>query len=502
MRRFGNYPLTALSVLGTNMDRASTIQEIERYFDDGGFTTDLARRVAFKTESQNAARQADLAAYLEQEMQPGLARMGFACTLLQNPLSSTPLSTTPQSSTAPSSSSVSGGPFLFAERIEDPALTTVFTYGHGDVIRGQEGQWKNGLDPWTLTRDGDRLYGRGSADNKGQHTINLAAVAAVLEARGKLGFNLKVLIETGEETGSPGLRELCAANKRRFCADVLIASDGPRLAPERPTIFLGTRGALNFDLKVDLREGGHHSGNWGGLLRNPGIVLAHAIASITDANGAIRVPEWRPDSLTPSVRAALDGLDVEGGADGPAVDADWGEPGLTPAERVYGWCSFEVLAFVTGSPDKPVNAIPPRASAHCQLRYVVGINPDDILPALRRHLDRHGFPSVQVSAARDGFFAATRLDPEHPWVKWTAASIERTSGIKPAILPNLGGSLPNDVFADVLGLPTVWIPHSYAACSQHAPNEHLLAPVAREALRIMTGVFWDLGETTGGRPQG
>jgi hypothetical protein len=70
----------------------------------------------------------------------------------------------------------------------------------------------------------------------------------------------------------------------------------------------------------------------------------------------------------------------------------------------------------------------------------------------------------------------------------------RTSGIQPAILPNLGGSLPNDVFSDVLGLPTVWIPHSYAACSQHAPNEHMLASVAREALRIMAGIFWDLGE--------
>jgi len=89
---------------------------------------------------------------------------------------------------------------------------------------------------------------------------------------------------------------------------------------------------------------------------------------------------------------------------------------------------------------------------------------------------------------------ATRLDPESPWVKWAAASIERTTGTKPAILPNLGGSLPNEVFADILGLPTVWIPHSYAACSQHAPNEHLLAPVVREGLRIMVGVYWDLGE--------
>ena len=458
------------------MSRIASIRAVERHFDDGSFFTDLARRVAFRTESQNPARQPDLTAYLANEMRPCLEKLGFACTALPNPVEG-------------------GGPLLFAERIENPSFVTVFSYGHGDVIRGQEGQWRAGLDPWTLTREGERLYGRGSADNKGQHSINLAALAAVIERRGRLGFNLKVLYETGEETGSPGLREVCAANRQRFAADVLIASDGPRLTPTRPTIFLGTRGALNFDLVVDLREGGHHSGNWGGLIANPGIVLAHAIASITDAHGSIRVPEWRPASLTPSVRKALAGLEVEGGADGPAIDAGWGEPGLTPAERVYGWCSFEVLAFVTGNPDKPVNAIPPRASAHCQLRYVVGVDAEDILPALRRHLDRHGFSMVKLTQARDSRFAATRLDPEHPWVQWTAASIDKTTGVAPAILPNLGGSLPNDVFSEVLGLPTVWIPHSYAACSQHAPNEHLLAPVAREALAIMAGVFWDLGET-------
>jgi acetylornithine deacetylase/succinyl-diaminopimelate desuccinylase-like protein len=174
---------------------------------------------------------------------------------------------------------------------------------------------------------------------------------------------------------------------------------------------------------------------------------------------------------------------------------DWGEPGLTPAERVFGWCSFEVLAFVTGNPERPVNAIPPRASAHCQLRYVVGIDPADIVPALERHLAREGFASVVVKQAREGFFPATRLDPDHPWVRWAEASIARTAGARPAILPNLGGSLPNDVFSETLGLPTVWVPHSYANCSQHAPDEHLLASVARDALRLMTGLFWDLGES-------
>jgi acetylornithine deacetylase/succinyl-diaminopimelate desuccinylase-like protein len=457
------------------MSREQAIARAERYFDDGGFFSDLARRVAIPTESQNPERREDLERYLLDEMRPSLERLGFRCRVLENP-------------------AAIGGPFLLAERIEDPALVTVFSYGHGDVIRGQEAQWRAGLDPWKLTREGERLYGRGTADNKGQHTINLAALAAVLETRGRLGFNVRMLIETGEEIGSPGLREVCASHREALRAEVLIASDGPRLTPERPTVFLGTRGALNMDLVVDLRAGGHHSGNWGGLLANPGIILAHALATITGPRGEIRVPEWRPDSLTPSVQEALAGLEVDGGEGAPPIDPDWGEPGLTPTERVFGWSSFEVLAFTCGNPDKPVNAIPPRASAHVQLRYVVGVDPADIAAALRRHLDRAGFPMVRVSPSREGFFAATRLDPGHPWVKWTAASLARTSGRNPAILPNLGGSLPNDIFSNLLGLPTVWIPHSYASCSQHAPNEHMLAPIARDALRLMAGVMWDLGE--------
>ena len=197
-------------------------------------------------------------------------------------------------------------------------------------------------------------------------------------------------------------------------------------------------------------------------------------------------------------RRTPDALDcvVDGGPNGPEIDPNWGEPGLSPAERVFGWCSFEILAFKTGNPDQPVNAIPPKAWARCQLRTVVGIDTgaEAVLAALRRHLDRHGFSMVKTVMGRDDFFRATRLDPDHPWVQWAAESVKQTVGARPAILPNLGGSLPNDIFSEVLGLPTVWVPHSYPSCSQHAPNEHMLASVARQGLQMMAGLWWDLGE--------
>ncbi|WP_144638719.1 M20 family metallopeptidase [Bordetella genomosp. 13] len=463
---------------GTPATRTLAIEQAERHFDSGAFRELLARRLAVPTESQNPDRAEALEQYLRTEMRPAFEAMGFTCRELTHEKAK--------------------APFLYAERIEDPALPTVFGYGHGDVIRGLEPEWLPGLSPWTLTESQQRWYGRGIADNKGQHTVNMEALRIVHQTRGRLGFNAKYLIEMGEETGSPGLRELCVANRETFAADVLVASDGPRLSAPRPTVFLGARGSLNFDLTIDARAGGHHSGNWGGLISNPGIQLAHAIASLVSPTGQIRVPEWRPQALPDSVRRVLADCEVDGGADGPVIEPDWGEPGLSPAERVFGWCSFEVLAFKTGNPDTPVNAIPPRAWARCQLRFVVGVDPDDLMPALRRHLDREGFQMVKVATTRESMFRATRLDPDDPWVGWTVASLEQTSGKKTAILPNLGGSLPNDIFTDVLGLPTVWVPHSYPGCSQHAPNEHLPPELLREALRLMTGLYWDMG--AGGTP--
>ena len=456
------------------MTRDAAISQAETYFDDGRFQSDLARLVEYPTESQNPAAAPELYRYLNEAMLPRLRALGFDCRVHDNP-------------------DPRGGPLLIGARIEDPSLTTVLTYGHGDVIRAQADQWRPGLEPFRLIEEGDRLYGRGSADNKVQHLVNIAALEAVIAARGSLGFNVKIVIEMSEEVGSSGLADFFAAQKDALSADVLIASDGPRLQPDVPTMFMGSRGGVTFDLELVLREGAHHSGNWGGLLADPAMILAHALTTICDRRGQIRIAEWRPDSLTPEIREALDGLPIKDAA-GPDVDPDWGEADLTPAERAYGWNSFAILAMTAGVPEAPVNAIAASARATCQLRYVVGTEPQDILPALRRHLDAHGFEAVAIRPHDRGFFRATRLDPDHDWVRFTAASLERTAGRAPHVLPNLAGSLPNDSFTDILGLPTVWVPHSYRGCSQHAPNEHVLKSLSRDALRVMAGLWWDIGD--------
>ena len=331
------------------------------------------------------------------------------------------------------------------------------------------------------------------ADNKGQHLVNLTALRAVLAARGgKLGYNLKLLFELGEERSSPGLREVCRAHAPALAADVFIASDGPRVSRDQPTLFMGSRGSAIVELRCAPREAALHSGNWGGIMKNPAVVLTNAIATMVDGQGRILIDGLLPPPISDSVRAALSKLVVTSASLGRQIDDEWGEPGFSAAERLLGWNALEVLTLQAGNAAKPVNAIPPTAVAHLQLRFVVGTAWKEIADIMRGHLDAQGYTDVEVQFVRGS--PATRLDPANPWVRWAADAIEQVTGEAPAIVPNLGGTLPNDAFAEILGLPTIWIPHSYPGCRQHGPNEHLPQAIVQQGLAIMASVFWELGE--------
>ena len=451
--------------------KEKAVQHATQYFDKGYFKKDLAELISVKTESQN--NECNLENYYDQNIIPMLVKMGFKCKVMENPLSKANI-------------------ILFAERIENADFNTILTYGHGDVVLGQDSCWDNGLSPYKLIEKDNRYYGRGTADNKGQHLINIKALNSLLSVQKKLGFNFKILFEMGEEIGSPGLKAFCQQNKELLKADVFIASDGPRISQKIPTIFTGSRGGINFDLSVNLRDNAHHSGNFGGILKDPSIILSHAIASITDARGQINIPEWLPTSLTPDIKEILAKLPlVDAGFD---LDPDWGQKELTMTERVFGWNSFSVLAMLSGEPEAPLNAISGHARSTCQLRFVVGTDVNKIIPALRNHLNSFGFEDVNIHESEMTPFPATRLEMNNSWLSLITKSLENSMGSKIDLLPNLGGSLPNDSFSEVLELPTIWIPHSYAGCAQHSPNEHLSVPLARQALVCMTALFADLSK--------
>src|SRR3954452_2313855 len=125
------------------MSRNEAISRVGRHFHDGEFLVELGRRVAYRTESQNPGRADILRAYLEDELRPAFLELGFSTRMIESPTSK--------------------NPFLLAEYRESASAPTVLMYGHGDVVDGMEGEWRNGLDPWKTTKLDGRIYGRGTA---------------------------------------------------------------------------------------------------------------------------------------------------------------------------------------------------------------------------------------------------------------------------------------------------------------------------------------------------
>ena len=139
------------------MNRDQALSRIDKYFQTGEFETELNQRIAFKTESNLPNCDDALKSYLEKNLSPYLQELGFTCIIHSNPCAG-------------------AGPFLVAHRSEGEELPTVMTYGHGDVVAGYDDKRDDKISPWKITKSGKRSYGRGAADNKGQHTVNLASL--------------------------------------------------------------------------------------------------------------------------------------------------------------------------------------------------------------------------------------------------------------------------------------------------------------------------------------
>ena len=390
-------------------------------------------------------------------MAPALARPRLHVGIVANPVAGAP-------------------PLLIGERIESAELPTVLMYGHGDVVRGQDDRWGAGRSPWTsrsaaasstaaappTTRASTRsTWRRCGRARRRAAPARLQRQDAHRDGRGNRF--------AGSARAPRRQRDL-----RRRRADRL---GRPALRADRPTIVLGTRGVAHFDLVCRLREGAHHSGNWGGLLASRHRAR-HALATIIDPRANPRRRAAPPPIPDVGARARSPGR-VDGGADGPAIDDGWGEPGL----RRPSGCSPGTARGAGDDgrqPAQPGQRDPTRGARPLPvaLRRRHRLRPH---PA--RHCGRISTrtASPKIEVGEPAALAATRLDPDHPWVRWALASIERTQRPPPALLPNLRRPLPNDVFADILGLPTIWVPHSYPALLAARARRAPACAVAREA---------------------
>ena len=392
-----------------------------------------------------------------------------------------------------------GWPLVLGHRAGPPGAPTVLVYGHYDV------QPPDPVDAWASppfepeVRDG-RLYGRGGADNKGQHLAQLLAVESLLATRGELPCAVKVLLDGEEEIGSPHLAGFAAAQRELLSADLVVWSDGPVDPGGGWRLVFGVRGIASFELRARGANRSLHSGNWGGVAPNPLWTLVHLLATMRDAQGRITVDGFgdEVEPLGPAERAALDRLPV----DVEAVKADLGLERLDApvergfAERLAAWPTLTINGLHGGYGGKGTQTVlPAEAVAKCDVRLVHAQRADDVYGKLEAHVRRHA-PGVEL--VRQGSMEPSRTPMDSAWTAPIRAAMAAAQGAEPLLVPVLGGSLPLHVFTGVLGLPTFGIPLGNPDQANHAPNENLDLERFHTGIKTAAAVLAKLGLSQGG----
>ncbi|MEP7261731.1 MAG: M20/M25/M40 family metallo-hydrolase, partial [Usitatibacter sp.] len=181
-------------------------------------------------------------------------------------------------------------PIIYAETGPKDAAKTWLLYGHYDVYPADEKQEGWRTKPFEPVIEGDRIWGRGTGDNKGQHLAMLNAIALYREIHGELPVRIKVILEGDEETGSVPLPKFVEENRERLKADFCCYADGPMFPNDQPVLLMGVRGNLGLEFHATGAKRNLHSGNLGGVSPNPTLDLIHLLADMVDRDGRLLVP--------------------------------------------------------------------------------------------------------------------------------------------------------------------------------------------------------------------
>ena len=374
-------------------------------------------------------------------------------------------------------SETGGHPIVVAERIEDPNLPTIVIYGHYDVQPGDPlDLWKTSpFEP--IVRDG-RMLGRGSADDKGQILIHLAALEALLSTRGKLPVNVRYLFEGEEESSSVNLERWMAANPERCSGDAVIISDSGFFDGNRPALTVGLRGITYMQVDVRNSDVDLHSGSYGGAVINPANALASMIASLHDENRHVTVPGFYDDvvELTSDDRAAFAALPFNEASYLAGIDAKatQGEAGFSTVERRGARPTLDVNGIwggFTGDGSKTI--IPAHAHAKISCRLVTAQDPAKIALQVEAALKAAAPRGLQVEVQNlgNGYPFLTPLGD--PYLSAAANALKETFGADPLYIRE-GGSIPiAALFQRELSLPVVLLGFTPPDDNAHAPNESM-----------------------------
>ena len=367
-----------------------------------------------------------------------------------------------------------GNPIVFAEKIIDPSLPTVLVYGHYDVQPVDPIElWDS--PPFEPTIRDEKIYARGSADDKGQFYAHLKAFDAMTKLD-SIYCNVKFMVEGEEEVGSENLGIFVAANKEKLSADVILISDTSLLSLEHPSITTGLKGLSYMEVEVTGPNRDLHSGTYGGAVGNPINILSKMIASMTDENNRITIPGFYDKVVELSekerVKIGSAPFSEEEYKKELEVDALAGEAGYTALEQLGIRPTLDVNGIwggYTGEGAKTV--LPSKAHAKISMRLVPNQNSKEITQLFADHFKSIAPPQVKVkvTAHHGGEPAVTPIDS----IAYKAAenAYEEGWGKKP-IPTRDGGSIPIvALFEKELGLNSILLGLGLDSDAIHSPNE-------------------------------
>ena len=368
-------------------------------------------------------------------------------------------------------------PLVYGESLHAPGKPTVLFYGHYDVQPAEP------LDLWTspafepTLRNGN-LYGRGTADDKGQVHIHIRALNAIQQTAGKLPINLKVVIEGEEEIGSVSLWDFVNANKEKLKADALVVSDTSMLAPGVPSITYGLRGLNYYQIEVTGPAQDLHSGVFGGAVPNPITILCELFAKLHDNNFRVTVPGFydRVAQLSKAERTALNALPWKSSAFRNTVGAPGlsGEKGFTIVEQLWTRPTLELNGIwggYTGEGAKTV--IPSKAYAKFSTRLVPKQNPNKITALVERHLRKLLPKTVKFKLEVLSTGKPWVAPYTHPFFEVAHRALEKGFG-KRAVFIREGGSIPFVTqMYDTFKMPCILLGFGLPDENAHAPDEHI-----------------------------
>lgn len=372
-----------------------------------------------------------------------------------------------------------GPPVVYAEdRSAGVEAPTVLLYNHYDVQPAEPfALWES--DPWTLRRDGDFLYGRGSSDDKGHIACRLLALDALKALHGGvLPVNVKVLVEGEEEVASVHLMDWIERHSALLAADITLWEFGGVNAAGQPELICGLRGIATFELRAKTIAHDAHSGVGGTILPNAAWRLVHALASLKSPDERILIP-GHYDTALPATTADLDllaQLSPELEAD---LKAEFGVAhflGEATGTELHRRAIFEPSCTINGLFSGYQGAgvktvLPAEATAKLDFRLVPDMDPEVVHQSLRAYLTDQGFADIEVvylGGQRPG-----RVTPEHPLIQLAAQTAEAVYSAPASVVPLSPVTGPVHPFVVGLGQPIATIGCGYPGARVHAPNENL-----------------------------